>query len=1676
MANNIIFNGRTGAQIESAINAEIQALDTRIDNLSTPPTLAPVATSGAYSDLTGRPTLGTAATANTGDFATAAQGLLANTAVQPATLTTALAGKVNTVVGKGLSTEDYTTAEKTKLSGIATGATANSTDAQLRDRATHTGTQTASTISDFNTSVDARITTQKGVANGVAPLGSDSKISATYLPSYVDDVLEFVNLVSFPVTGETGKIYISLDTNTSYRWSGSTYVEIASGGAVQSVAGKTGNVILTSADVGLDLVVNADTTTTANITDSSGKRFVSDSERTAISHSNRAILDATTAAYTTAEQTKLAGLANVATSGAYADLTGRPTLGTASAQDSSDFATSAQGALASTAIQPTALNTALLNKVDVVAGKGLSTNDYTTAEQTKLLGIEAGATANSTDAQLRDRATHTGTQTSSTISDFNTATDARIDLKRGVADGIAPLDSNIKISATYLPSYVDSVLEFANLATLPVTGSASTIYVTLDTNKTYRWSGSTYVEISSSDVNSVAGKTGFVVLNAADVGLGDVNNTSDLNKPISTATQTALDDKYDASNPDNYITSAQAPVQSVAGRTGSVTLTKSDVGLGNVLNVDTTTTTNIVDSANKRFVTDAEKTDITHSNRVILDATTAAYTTEEQTKLASLSTVATTGAYSDLTGRPTLGTASTANTGDFATAAQGALADTAIQPAALSSALSTKVNVIVGKGLSTEDYTTVEKNKLASIETGATANSTDAQLRDRATHTGEQGINTVTGLQTALSSLETDIDAVVTTLRGGVSIDGDTLDKLNDKIVVLENKVASNNSDIDTLQEAADAIIHLQSELSAVIDADVTGVTVDGNDLILSRTHGDLVVDLSDFRDRSTHTGTQPANTISDFDTASDARITAQKGVADGIAPLNASTKVERSFLPEFVQRYTNRAAFPVTGELNTIYIDWSNGELWSWNESISDYDQLAVQTVTSSVIEVGDLNALPATGIANTIYITIDTDKLYRWNGTGYTEIVGGSATGSTEYNQTSAYTVGDKVLYRGITVTPNDTIPANTAFSWGTTGATWSPAEGMTGFTWQGVFNPTLSYNTLDIVARTATATGLFFARAAASPGNITSFPWSPLTYFEARMGIATETTGGREGWPPASEAGQQDFALHADSTWKPVDKTRSRITQTAHGFVVDHWIAHNGTSYVLADNDSVSTMDVVGVVTSVPTANTFVLQTQGYYTRSTGTHGLGANFISNTAGAITDIEPTGSSRIRKPVLIADSSTTGTIQIQIGTPVNGQTAVTNSGQNNAIVTGQTTTSQSFVDVAGGDFILPVAGTYSVTYNMSVQQTATDLVYFRLVNNAGVEVPGSMGYAQAPVNNGRFNISANVLVNTTGQEAYRLQWRVNFATGVIRNLSGSTTENSNSTITWQQIGASPVPMSLAGEFGEVRLPSTVTITGGNTTPSTAIDVMSFTLPSAGVWKVIYIAAVSTNGGGSNPTVGIFDSANTFITNSNTLGGFINTSNTLVTTSTGVTFITTSGSAVYKMRAWSGNGTGSINGPTGSNLDMTKVVYEKVSGFLPTVGQSVDFVQFRLAANTSAYTSNNLDIPLGTTVSATAGNIPVSPAGLITLTAGKTYRLTAQIALGNAGSNGYMYYGLFDANNVRIPNSPRSVAASTELTLSGISSAPTFEFVYTPTTNQVVKFRVDGVLGSPVILGDNSNL
>lgn len=186
----------------------------------------------------------------------------------------------------------------------------------------------------------------------------------------------------------------------------------------------------------------------------------------------------------------------------------------------------------------------------IPAVDGTNAGVMTPTQKTKLDGIATAATANSTDAYLLSRANHTGTQTASTISDFSTAADARISAAAGTT--LATLSGG-KVPTTQLPAIamtnVNSVSSQA--AQLALTAQEGDVAIRTDLNQTYihnSGSAGTMADWSllatpTDTVTSVNGQTGIVTLTKSDVGLANVDNTSDANKPISTATQTALNAK-----------------------------------------------------------------------------------------------------------------------------------------------------------------------------------------------------------------------------------------------------------------------------------------------------------------------------------------------------------------------------------------------------------------------------------------------------------------------------------------------------------------------------------------------------------------------------------------------------------------------------------------------------------------------------------------------------------------------------------------------------------------------------------------------------------------------------------------------------------------------------------------------------------------------------------------------------------------------------------------------------------------------------------------------------------------------------------------------------------------------------------------------------------------------------
>lgn len=137
----------------------------------------------------------------------------------------------------------------------------------------------------------SEVTNLQSVLDGKQAVGNyatliNGLVPSSQLPGFVDDVSEFADLAAFPATGEVGKLFVARDTNKVYRWSGTTYIEIAASpgstdavpegstnlyfttgraaaaAPVQSVNGKTGNVTIEAGGIAWSTAPTTTTTTT----------------------------------------------------------------------------------------------------------------------------------------------------------------------------------------------------------------------------------------------------------------------------------------------------------------------------------------------------------------------------------------------------------------------------------------------------------------------------------------------------------------------------------------------------------------------------------------------------------------------------------------------------------------------------------------------------------------------------------------------------------------------------------------------------------------------------------------------------------------------------------------------------------------------------------------------------------------------------------------------------------------------------------------------------------------------------------------------------------------------------------------------------------------------------------------------------------------------------------------------------------------------------------------------------------------------------------------------------------------------------------------------------------------------------------------------------------------------
>lgn len=90
-----------------------------------------------------------------------------------------------------------------------------------------TESTTLPTVGAIRTILETKMDSSvKGRAYGVAELDANGKVPSSQLPSYVDNVVEYADVSSFPATGESGKIYVDLSEKKTYRWSGTEYTVI----------------------------------------------------------------------------------------------------------------------------------------------------------------------------------------------------------------------------------------------------------------------------------------------------------------------------------------------------------------------------------------------------------------------------------------------------------------------------------------------------------------------------------------------------------------------------------------------------------------------------------------------------------------------------------------------------------------------------------------------------------------------------------------------------------------------------------------------------------------------------------------------------------------------------------------------------------------------------------------------------------------------------------------------------------------------------------------------------------------------------------------------------------------------------------------------------------------------------------------------------------------------------------------------------------------------------------------------------------------------------------------------------------------------------------------------------------------------------------------------------------
>ena len=442
---------------------------------------------------------------NTGDQDLS--GLATNTALalkaNTTDVTTGLATKVDKVTGKALSTNDYTTAEKSKLAAI-TGT--NTGDQDLSALATNTALALKANTADVNTALNLKANTAD-VTSAINLKANTSDVN-TSLATKVDKVTGKSLSTNDYTTAEKTKLAAITGTNT-----GDQDLSALATNTALALKANTADV-----NTALNLKANtADVTSAINL-----KANTTDVNTSLATKVDKVTgKDLSTNDYTTAEKTKLTAITGTNTGDQ--DLSALATNTALALKANTTDVTTSLGLKANTTDVNTALNlkantadvtsainlkanttdvnTSLATKVDKVTGKDLSTNDYTTAEKTKLAAITG---TNTGDQDLSALATNTALATKANSTDVNTA----LNLKANTSD----VATSLALKAS---------LESPNLSGIPLAPTA-----TPGTNNTQIANTSFVTDAINTAKATNANLTGDVtsIGNSTSIGIAKITN------------------------------------------------------------------------------------------------------------------------------------------------------------------------------------------------------------------------------------------------------------------------------------------------------------------------------------------------------------------------------------------------------------------------------------------------------------------------------------------------------------------------------------------------------------------------------------------------------------------------------------------------------------------------------------------------------------------------------------------------------------------------------------------------------------------------------------------------------------------------------------------------------------------------------------------------------------------------------------------------------------------------------------------------------------------------------------------------------------------------------------------------------------------------------------------------